>query len=74
VNESWTTTGGDRVTVFSRTVLSRPLLRRSRVVGTTWHWHVRAAGNNEIVEHGEAYRRRIDAVAAAERHHPRVES
>ena len=70
VNDMWLTTGGDRVEVFSRPVLVRSLLR-TRVKGIEWRWHVRAAGNNEIVESGEGYVRRIDAVAAAERHHPR---
>jgi uncharacterized protein YegP (UPF0339 family) len=37
-----------------------------------WFWHVQAP-NHEIVEQGEGYVRRIDAVDAALRHHPRVD-
>ena len=60
---TWTTTHGDEVRVFERL-----RLRKAK----RWYWHVTAA-NAEIVEHGEGYSRRIDAIAAAERHHPRVE-
>ena len=63
MNESWSTTHGDRVSVFQRLT----------VLGTKWRYHVVAA-NGELVESGESYSRRIDAVTAAERHHPRVES
>jgi hypothetical protein len=57
------------VSVFPRRLLTR---LTGRLRGTSWHWNVTAA-NGEIVEWGEAYQRRIDAVTAAERHHPRVE-
>ena len=63
MNEAWSTTHGDRVNVFQRLGLR----------GTKWRYDV-TASNGEIVEWGEAYSRRIDAVTAAERHHPRVES
>ena len=62
MNESWLTTHGDHVEVFSRLGIR----------GKRWHRNV-AATNGEILEWGEAYARRIDAVTAAERHHPRTE-
>lgn len=61
MNETWITNFGDRVEVFARLGLR----------GKRWHWNV-AASNGEVLEWGEAYSRRIDAVEAAERHHPRV--
>jgi hypothetical protein len=63
VSESWTTTPGDRVTVFQRLGL----------FGSKWRYHITAA-NGELVEWGESYSRRIAAVRAAARQHPRVES
>ena len=63
MNEMWRTTHGDVVSVFTRGRL------RAR-----WYWHVQSSNNWEIVEQGEGYSRRIDAVTAAERHHPRVEA
>jgi hypothetical protein len=63
MTETWPTTKGDHVTLFTRLTLR----------GLRWRWHC-TAGNGEIVEHGQSYSRRIDAVTAAERHHPRVES
>ena len=63
MSEQWLTLHGDTVEVFQRRGLT----------GQRWLWHV-TARNGEIVESGEPYRRRIDAVAAAERHHPRVEA
>lgn len=55
----WYTTHNDYVSVFSRGRFKQ-----------RWHWHVRAQGNNEIIEQGESYVRRIDAIDAALRHHP----
>jgi uncharacterized protein YegP (UPF0339 family) len=57
---NWTTTGGDKVTIY---------LTEDK----QFAWRVRAA-NGEIVGHGESHIRLTDAIAAAERHHPRVES
>jgi hypothetical protein len=62
MSETWRTTHGDAVFIFQRSLLR-----------TRWYWHVRSAGNWEIVEQGEGYSSRRDAVTAAERHHPRVE-
>jgi len=59
VDEHWETTGGDVVEVWHED-------------GTGWFWHV-VAPNREIVQQGEGYVRRIDAVDAALRHHPRVD-
>lgn len=61
---TWLTTHGDRVTVFPR----------RGIFGKRWYWHVQAAGNNEIVGHGESYTRSQSALVAAERHHPPVVS
>lgn len=57
----WNTAHGDTVTVFR----SRQRLKQR------WRWHVRSP-NGEIVGHNENYVRRIDAITAAERHHPPV--
>jgi uncharacterized protein YegP (UPF0339 family) len=59
LNEQWMTSNGDQVHVFQD--------RHG-----DWRWHVRA-GNGEIVGQGESHPERSSAVAAAERHHPRVE-
>jgi uncharacterized protein YegP (UPF0339 family) len=56
--ERWWTTAGDRVEVY-------------RDIEDQYRWTVRAA-NGEIVEQGESHPDKRDAVAAAERHHPRV--
>jgi hypothetical protein len=56
---TWTTTGGDRVTVWQDDA-------------GLWRWNVKA-GNNEVVGSGEAHPDRRDAETAALRHHPRVE-
>lgn len=58
MNDTWLTTGGDRVHIFQGE-------------DGQFHWHVRAA-NGEIVGQGEAHPRRETAIAAAERHHPRL--
>ena len=60
MSDHWQTTGNDRVHVYEDTA-------------GEWRWQVRAA-NGEIVEQGEGYVRRSDAVTAALRHHPEVES
>lgn len=57
-DESWETTREDVVEVYR--------------ADDGWRWRV-IAPNREITEQGESYRRRIDAVDAAERHHPRVD-
>lgn len=62
MNETWLTTHGDRVHLMARYGLR----------GKRWYFTVTTAGNHKIAEWGEAYVRRVDAVAAAERHHPRV--
>jgi len=56
---TWTTIGGDRVTVYLDGQAE-------------WRWHVQAR-NGEVVGSGEAHPDRRDAEAAALRHHPRVE-
>lgn len=56
---SWSTSHGDLVTVWEASP-------------GDWRWHVQAA-NHEVVEQGEGHPRRITAVKAALRHHPRVE-
>jgi hypothetical protein len=61
VNESWATTGNSFVSVFTRGRLR-----------TRWYWHCQAP-NGEIGCQGEGYQRRVDAISAALRHHPRVE-
>lgn len=61
MNEHYTTTHGDVVTIHARLGLR----------GRRWYWTCTAA-NGEPLEWGEAYQRRIDCVMAAERHHPRV--
>lgn len=58
VYDRWQTTGGDTVTVYS--------------TSSGFRWRVRAK-NGEIVGTGEAHPHPKSAVAAAERHHPRVE-
>jgi hypothetical protein len=58
MDEHWETTGGDVVEVWESEGL--------------WYWHVEAP-NHEVVEQGEAYVHRGDAVDAALRHHPRVD-
>ena len=63
MNETWTTTHGDVVSVFTRGRLR-----------TRWYWHVQDSGNWEIVEGGEGYSRRVDAMSAALGLHPRVET
>jgi uncharacterized protein YegP (UPF0339 family) len=60
---SWLTNHGDHVRVY------RSRRRRRQ----RWYWHV-ASVNGEIVEQGETYVQRIDAIVAAERHHPRIVS
>jgi uncharacterized protein YegP (UPF0339 family) len=35
-----------------------------------WHWHRKAAGNNEIIGQGEAYETEAGAVEGAERANP----
>lgn len=56
---TWRTSMGDTVTVF-------------RTVDGQFAWHVQAA-NGEVVGQGESHPHRADAIAAAERHHPRIE-
>jgi len=65
---TWTTTHGDTVEVYLTKFEDGTL---ARLLGPSWRYRVRAA-NNKIVEWGESYTRRRAAVAAAERHHPRV--
>lgn len=63
---TWTTSHGDEVEVWRA--------GRVRADDTdVWRWRVRAA-NGEIVGSGEGHPRVEDAIAAAERHHPRAES
>jgi len=59
MDEHWETTGGDIVELWQDE-------------HGQWFWHVQAP-NNEVVEVGEGYVRRIDAVDAALRHHPRID-
>ncbi|TFV90414.1 hypothetical protein [Blastococcus sp. CT_GayMR16] len=56
---TWTTTGGDVVTVWE----ARP---------GDWRWHVTAT-NHEVGDHGEGHTRKEGAVEAALRHHPHVD-
>lgn len=60
----WQTTHDDRVEIF-RAPGFLGLVAHQR-----WNWHVKSS-NGEIIEHGEPMVRRIDAILAAERHHPR---
>jgi hypothetical protein len=59
MDEHWETTGGDVVELW-------------QAEDGQWRWHVQAP-NHEVVEQGEGYVRRIDAVDAALRHHPRID-
>lgn len=61
---TWTTHHGDEVEVWRAGRLKHD--------EDVWRWRVRA-GNGEIVGSGEAHPDIDDAIAAAERHHPRVE-
>jgi hypothetical protein len=68
----WPTSGGDTVEVYETAITC--LRDDCAVYHREYRYRVTAA-NGEIVEQGsEGYTRKAAAVAAAERHHPRVES
>lgn len=67
----WRTNHGDTVEVYATAAAC--LRPECTTAHREYRYRIRAA-NGEIVEHGEAYSRKADAIEAAGRHHPRVES
>ena len=65
----WLTNHGDTVEIYTGPA---SCLRENCVVAHLEYRYRVVAANGEIVESGEGYVRRVDAVAAAERHHPRL--